>query len=200
VETDRFNRRRVIVRDPVIRLFLDHVDKGIPCHVFAHTNIEVKQLNAGIKRALFGDDSVLFPIGCKVRVKDCEAINPAVFHHNDFLEIVEVRGSKKYLVKRWSDPDKFPKLTEIKLEGRIRDALDVGFASTIFSFQGSEVDNVIVHTVPNSAYFHRNALFTGVSRARKKAYIVGARDDTCSWKKVLYKKAIPRISNLSTLI
>lgn len=200
VETDRFNRRRVIVRDPVIRLFLDHVDKGIPCHVFAHTNIEVKQLNAGIKRALFGDDSVLFPIGCKVRVKDCEVISPAVFHHNDFLEIVEVRGSKHYLVKRWSDPDEFPKLTAIKLEGRIRDALDVGFASTIFSFQGSEVDNVIVHTVPNSAYFHRNALFTGVSRARKKAYIVGARDDTCSWKKVLYKKAIPRISNLSKLI
>lgn len=200
VETDKFNRRRVIIRDPIIRLFLEHVENGIPCHVFAHTNIEVKQLNAGIKLALFGDDSVIFPIGCKVRVKDCESISPAVFHHNDFLEVVEVRKSNKYLVKRWSDPAEFPKLTEIKLEGRIRDALDLGFASTIFSFQGSEVDNVICHTVPNSAYFHRNALFTGVSRARKKAYIVGVKDDTCSWKKILYKKAIPRISNLSKMI
>lgn len=200
VETDRFNRRRVIIRDPIIRLFLEHVESGIPCHVFAHTNIEVKQLNSGIKLALFGADSVLFPIGCKVRVKDCEIIHPSIFHHNDFLEIVEVKGSKEYLVKRWSDPEKFPKLTLIKIEGRIRDALDLGFASTIFSFQGSEVDNVICHTVPNSAFFHRNALFTGVSRARKKAYIVGVRDDTCSWKKVLYKKAMPRISNLSKMI
>lgn len=200
VETDKFNRRRVIIRDPIIRLFLEHVESGIPCHVFAHTNIEVKQLNSGIKLALFGDDSVLFPVGCKVRVKDCEVINPAVFHHNDFLEIVEVRGSKEYLVKRWSDPQDYPRLTAIKIEGRIRDALDLGFASTIFSFQGSEVDNVICHTVPNSAYFHRNALFTGVSRARKKAYIMGVRDDTCSWKKVLFKKAVPRISNLSKMI
>lgn len=200
VETDKYNRRRVIIRDPIIRLFLEHVENGIPCHVFAHTNIEVKQLNSGIKLALFGEDSVLFPIGCKVRVKDCEVINPAVFHHNDFLEIVEVRGSKEYLVKRWSDPQEFPRLTAIKIEGRIRDALDLGFASTIFSFQGSEVDNVICHTVPNSAYFHRNALFTGVSRARKKAYIMGVKDDTCSWKKVLYKKASPRISNLSKMI
>ncbi|CAM9830229.1 unnamed protein product [Ectocarpus sp. 8 AP-2014] len=200
VETDKFNRRRVIIRDPIIRLFLEHVERGIPCHVFAHTNIEVKQLNSGIKLALFGDDSVLFPVGCKVRVKDCEVINPAVFHHNDFLEIVEVRGSKEYLVKRWSDPQDYPRLTAIKIEGRIRDALDLGFASTIFSFQGSEVDNVICHTVPNSAYFNRNALFTGVSRARKKAYIMGVRDDTCSWKKVLFKKATPRISNLSKMI
>ena len=200
VEIDRFDRRRVIIRDPIIRLFLEHIESRTPCHVFAHTNIEVKQLNSGIKRALFGDDSVLFPIGCKVRVKDCEVISPAIFHHNDFLEIVEVRGSKEYLVKRWSDPDEYPKLTAIKLEGRIRDALDLGFASTIFSFQGSEVDNVICHTVPNSAYFNRNALFTGVSRARKKAYIVGVKEDACSWKKVLYKKAIPRISNLSKMI
>jgi len=200
VETDRFNRRRVIIRDPIIRLFLEHVEKGIPCHVFAHTNIEVKQLNTGIKLALFGEDSVLFPIGCKVRVKDCEIINPGIFHHNDFLEIVEVKGPKEYLVKRWSDPDKYPKLSLIKVEGRIRDALDLGFASTIFSFQGSEVDNVICHTVPNSSYFHRNALFTGVSRARKKAYIVGVMDGTCSWKKVLYKKAVPMISNLSKFI
>lgn len=200
VETDRFNRRRVIVRDPIIRLFLDHVEKGIPCHVFAHTNVEVKQLNSGIKLALFGEDSVLYPIGCKVRVKDCEVLTPPVFHHNDFLEIAEVRGSKEFLVKRWSDPDEFPKLTLIKIDGRIRDAFDLGFASTIFSFQGSECDNVICHTVPNSAYFHRNALFTGVSRARKKAYIVGVRDNTCSWKKVLYKKPIRRISNLATMI
>ncbi|CAM9099453.1 unnamed protein product [Ectocarpus sp. 12 AP-2014] len=200
VETDKFNRRRVVIRDPVIRLFLEHVESGIPCHVFAHTNIEVKQLNSGIKLALFGDDSGLFPPGCKVRVKDCDAISPAVFHHNDFLEVVEVRGSGEYLVKRWSDSYPYPKLTAIKLEGRVRDALDLGFASTIFSFQGSEVDNVICHTVPNSAYFHRNALFTGVSRARKKAYIVGVKDDACSWKKGLYKKAVPRISNLSKMI
>ena len=200
VETDKFNRRRVVIRDPIIRLFLEHVEQKIPCHVFAHTNIEVKQLNSGIKLALFGEDSVLFPIGCKVRVKDCDILSPSVFHHNDFLEIVEIRDKKEFLVKRWSDPARYPILTAIKVEGRIRDALDLGFASTIFSFQGSEVDNVICHTVPNSAYFHRNALFTGVSRARKKAYIVGVKDVTCSWKKVLYKKAVPRISNLSKMI
>ena len=136
VETDRFGRRRVIVRDPIIHLFLEHVENGIPRHVFAHTNIEVKQLNSGIKLALFGEDCVLYPIGCKVRVKDCEVITPPVFHHNDFLEIAEVRGAKEFLVKRWSDPEEFPKLTLIKVEGRLRDALDIGFASTIFSFQG----------------------------------------------------------------
>lgn len=200
VEMDKFNRRRVVIRDPIIRLFLEHVEHGIPCHVFAHTNIEVKQLNSGIKLALFGEDSVLFPIGCKVRVKDCEVLSPQVFHHNDFLEIVEVRGPKAFLVKRWSDPAQYPVLTAVKIEGRIRDALDLGFASTIFSFQGSEVDNVICHTVPNSAYFHRNALFTAVSRARKKAYVVGVKDPGCSWKKVLYKKPIPRVSNLSKLM
>ncbi|CAM9211863.1 unnamed protein product [Pylaiella littoralis] len=200
VETDRYDRRRVIVRDPIIRLFLEHVERGVPCHVFAHTNIEVKHMNAGIKRALFGDDSVLFPPGCKVRVKDCDILTPAVFHHNDFLEIVEVRGSKLFLVKRWADPEEFPKLTEVKIDGRIRDALDLGFVSTIFSFQGSECDNVICHTVPNSAYFCRNALFTAVSRARKKAYVVGVREATCSWRKVLYKKPVPRLSNLSKMI
>lgn len=200
VETDRFNRRRVIVRDPIIRLFLEHMESGIACHVFAHTNVEVKQLNAGIKLALFGEDSVLFPPGCKVRVKDCEILSPPVFHHNDFLEIVEVRCSKSFLVKRWADANDFPKLTLIKIDGRIRDALDLGFASTIFSFQGSECDNVICHTVPNSVYFNRNALFTAVSRARKKAYVVGVDDNTCSWKKVLYKKPLPRISNMSSMI
>ncbi len=200
VETDKYGRRRIVIRDPVIRLFLEHVDEEIPCHVFAHTNIEVKQLNAGIKLALFGENSVLFPVGCKVRVKDCEVFTPQVFHHNDFLEIVEVRGLKEFLVKRWSDPAKYPVLTAVKIEGRIRDALDLGFASTIFSFQGSEVDNVICHTVPNSAYFNRNALFTAVSRARKKAYVVGVKETTCSWKKVLYKKPVPRISNLSKMI
>lgn len=88
----------------------------------------------------------------------------------------------------------------VKIEGRIRDALDLGFASTIFSFQGSECDNVICHTVPNSVYFSRNALFTAVSRARKKAYGVGVNDNSSWWKRVLYKKPVPRISNLSKMI
>lgn len=200
VETDKFNRRRVIFRHPIIRLFLEHVESEIPCHVFAHTNIEVKQLSSGIKLALFGVDSMLFPVGCNFRVTDCEDINPAVSHHNDFLAIVGVRGSKEYLVKRWSDPQDYLRLTAIKREGRIRDALDLGFASTIFSFQDSEVDNVICHTVPNSAYFHKNTLFTGVSQARKMAYIMGVGDDTCPWKKVLFKKATPRIPHLSKMI
>ena len=200
VETDKFDRPRVIARDPIVRLFLDHVEKKIMCHVFAHTNIEVKQLNSAIKLALFGEDSALYPIGCKVRVKDCDMLSPPVFHHNDFLEIAEVRGAKEFLVKRWSDPNEFPKLTAIKIEGRMRDALDLGFASTIFSFQGSECDNIICHTVPNSAFFHRNALFTAVSRARKKAYVVGVSDPSCSWRKVLYKKPVPRISNLAAMI
>ncbi|CAN0369549.1 unnamed protein product [Pylaiella littoralis] len=78
VETDHFNRRRVIVRDPIIRLFLEHMESGIPCHAFAHTNVEVKQLDAGIKLALFGEDSVLFPPGCKVRVKYYEILSTVV--------------------------------------------------------------------------------------------------------------------------
>lgn len=104
VDIDRFSRRRVVVRDPIIRLFLEHVEHGIPCHVCAHTNIEVKQLNSVIKLALLGEDSVLFPTGCKVRVEDCDVFSPQVFHHNDFLEVVEVRGADEFLVKRWSDP------------------------------------------------------------------------------------------------
>lgn len=131
VETDRFNWRRAIVRDPIIRLFLEHVESNISCH------IEVKQLNSGIRT---------FPYRVQGPRKRLRGSHPDVFHHNDFFEIVGVRIYKQLLVKRWSDPKEYPKLTTIKVEGRIRDALDLGFASTILSFQGSEVDSVICLT------------------------------------------------------
>lgn len=74
----------------------------------SETSLDVSlryKINSSVREALFGIDSVMFPNGCKVKVKDCENIEPAVFHHNDFLEIVQNTGTKQYIVKRWNVPE-----------------------------------------------------------------------------------------------
>jgi hypothetical protein len=196
-ETDRYGRTRVVAYDPVVSIYMEHFNHDIPCHIFAYTNIEVKQLNIGVKLALFGEDSVRFPNGCRVRVLDSDSIVPAIFHHNDFLVIVENRGTKEYVVKRWNDSNEFPDVTLITVTGKIKDVFDLGYASSIHAFQGSECSHIICHAVPNAVYFNRDGLYTAVSRAKAKATIVTVSDKNHNWKKVLYRKSIDRISNLT---
>ena len=196
VDTDSYNRTRVIVLNPLLKTFMGYIEKEIPCHVFAYTNIEVNKINSSIKESLFGYDSVVFPNGCKVKVRDCDNIEPSMFHHNDFLEIVQNIGTKKYVVKRWNVPDENNPHVSITVLGKLKDALTLGYASSIHSFQGSEVDSVIVHGVPNAAFFNRDGLYTAISRASKNCVIITSTVSNHNWKKILYKKSIPRISNL----
>ena len=199
VETDMYNRTKVIVLEPLLRLFMDYMDKETPCHIFAYTNDEVNKINSSVREALFGIDSVMFPNGCKVKVRDCENIEPAVFHHNDFLEIVQNIGTKKYIVKRWNIPEENNPHISITINGGLKDTLTLGYASSIHSFQGSEVESVLIHGIPNAKFFSRDALYTAVSRGKKHVSIItvpGAHN----WNKILYKKEIPRISNLGKLL
>lgn len=209
VETDNFGRDRVMALQPIIDIFMGNMDKGLPTHVFGYMNVEVNKINDALKTSIFGHDSVMFPNGCKCRVKDSDLISPAHFHRNDFLEIVENRGPKHFLVKRWSNRvreetdsedsvlGEDPETVEIRITGRLKEALALGYASSIHAFQGSECPYVIVHAISNCAFFSRDALYTAVSRGKQKATIVTVGGKSKNWKKIVYKHAIGRLSNLS---
>lgn len=202
VDTDKYGRDRVVALQPIIDLYMDHVDKGFPCHIFGYTHIEINQINNALKTSIFGSDSVTFPNGCKVRIKDPDAISNSPYHRNDFIEIVENKGLKNYTVRRWSnnvrDEDSVPEEPiQIKINGRLSEALGLGFASSIHAFQGSECPYVIVHGVPNCAYFCRDSMYTAMSRGKKKCTIVTCNKPRFNWKKIVYKRAIVRLSNLS---
>ncbi|CAB1099553.1 unnamed protein product [Ectocarpus sp. CCAP 1310/34] len=204
VETDSFGRDRVMALQPIVDIFLKNMDAGLPTHVFGYMNVEVNKINEALKTAIFGHDSVMFPNHCKVRVKDPDLISPAHFHRKDFLEIVENKGSKHFVVKRWSnrirkdlDSDLEHNI-EIRVTGRLKEALALGYASSVHSFQGSECACVIIHGVSNCGYFSRDALYTAVSRGKKKCTIVTVRSNSKGWKKIVYKHAVGRLSNLSS--
>lgn len=201
VETDKYGRDRVLALQSIVDMYGENVEKGLPSHVFGYTNIEVNKINDALKTSIFGRDSVTFPNGCKVRIKDPDVISPAQFHRNEFIEIVENKGLKNYSVRRWSnslDEDSIPEdPIEIKITGRLKDALALGFASSIHAFQGSEVPFVIVHGIPNCAYFSRDALYTSASRGKKKCTIVTCNQSRFNWKRIIYKRAVERMSNLS---
>lgn len=196
-EIDRYGRMKVFAYDPIVRLYMEHFNNDKPCHIFAYTNMEVNKFNVGVKLALFGNDSVRFPNGCRVRVLDADSITPPIFHHNDFLIIVENRGTKEFVVQRWDDSSDIPDVTLITVTGKIKDIFDLGYASSIHAFQGSECSHIICHAIPNAVYFNRDGLYTAVSRAKAKATIVTVSDKNHNWKKILYKKSINRISNLT---
>lgn len=201
VDTDKYGRDRVLALQPIIDLYMEHVEKGLPSHIFAYTHVEINQLNDALKESIFGSDSVSFPNGCKCRIKDPDVISPARFHRNDFIEIVENKAPKSYIVRRWSnreDEESIPEdLLEIKITGRLKEALTLGYASSIHAFQGSECPYVIVHAISNCAYFSRDALYTASSRGKKKCTIVTCNQARYNWKKIIYKRAVARLSNLS---
>lgn len=201
VETDKYGRDRVLALQPIIDLYMENIGKGLPTHIFAYTNIEVNKINEALKTALFGMDSVMFPNGCKCRIKDPDAMSSSPFHRNEFVEIVENKGLNNYIVRRWSnsmDEDSIPEdSVEIKITGRVRDALCLGFVSSIHAFQGSECPCVILHGIPNSVYFSRDALYTGCSRGKRKCTLVSCNSQRFGWKKIIYKRAVERLSNLS---
>lgn len=201
VDTDKFGRDRVLALQPIIDLYMENVEKGLPSHVFAYTHVEINQINGALKTSIFGSDSVTFPNGCKVRIKDPDTIVPPLFHRNDFLEILENKGTKHYTVRRWSnstDEDSIPDdPVEIKITGRLKEALTLGYASSIHAFQGSECPYVVIHGIPNCNYFSRDALYTACSRGKKKCTIVSCNQARFNWKKIIYKRASVRLSNLS---
>ena len=201
VETDSYGRDRVVALGPIVNLFFDHVNRGLPVHVFGYTHVEVNKINVALKNAIFGLDSVMFPNGCRVRVKDPEIISPAHFHRNDFVEIVESKGPKNFVVKRWDSSvgasEGTQDLVEINVTGRLKDALDLGYASSIHAFQGSECPYVIVHAISNCAFFSRDALYTAISRGKSRATIVTTKEKSRNWKWIVHKRAQKRLSNLS---
>ena len=201
VETDKYGRDRVLALQPIIDLYRENVKKGLPTHAFGYTNIEVNKINEALKTSLFGMDSVMFPNGCKCRIKDPDVISNSPFHRNEFVEIVENKGLKNYVVRRWSnilDENSIPEDSiEIKINGRLSEAMSLGYASSIHAFQGSEAPFVIVHAVPNCAFFGRNGLYTAMSRGKKKCTIVTCNQARFNWKKIVYKRDVERLSNLS---
>ena len=201
VDTDKYGRDRVLALQPIIDLYKENVDKGLPSHVFSYTHIEINKINNALKTSIFGSDSVTFPNGCKVRIKDPDIISPAQFHRNEFVEVVENKGLKNYTVRRWSnslDEDSIPEDSiEIKITGRLKDALCLGYASSIHAFQGSECPIAIVHGISNCAFFGRNGLYTAMSRAKKKCFVVTCNQARFNWKKIVYKRDVERLSNLS---
>ena len=197
IDTDSYGRERVMALQPIIDTYRKNVEKGLPSHVFGYMHVEINAINDALKTSLFGDKTVMFPDGCKVRVKDPDVIVPSCFHRNDFIEIVQNFGPKRFLVKRWGGENCENDLVEIKVSGKLREALTLGYASSIHAFQGSECPHVIIHGIPNCAYFNRDALYTACSRGKKKAIVVTCSQDRKNWKKIVYKRAVPRLSNLS---
>lgn len=202
VDTDKYGRDRVLALQPIIDLYMDHMRKGLPTHIFGYTHIEINQINNALKTSIFGSDSVTFPNGCKCRIKDPDAISNSPFHRNDFVEVVENKGLKNYTVKRWrnsiGDEDSGPEdIIEMKINGRLKEAIGLGYASSIHAFQGSECPYVIVHGISNCAYFSRDALYTACSRGKTRCIIVTCNQQKYNWKKIIYKRAVARLSNLA---
>ena len=200
VETDSYGRDRAMAIQPVIDTYMQHLRMGQRAHIFCYTNIEVVRINDAIKTAIFGSGTLMFPNESKVKVVDCDIIKPAYFHRNEFLEIIENRGPKHFIVKRWSNNvsvDGDDETYEITIGGRLKDALTLGYASTVHSYQGSECPVVIIHGIPNSSYFCRDSLYTACSRGKEKCYVVTCNQARYSWRKVIYKRAAVRLSNLS---
>lgn len=201
IETDNYGRDRVMAIQKIIDIYMHHYENDQPLHVFAYTNIEVAKLNEAIRTSVFGDTPELFPVGCKVKVCDPDIIVPPLFHRNDFLEIVENKDSKNYVVKRWTgrvtQEDEIEETFDIRVTGRIKEALSLGYASSIHAYQGSECEYVVIHAIYNCAYFSRDALYTAVSRGKRKCFVVTVDDKRKDWKKIMYKRSTDRLSNLS---
>lgn len=202
VDTDKYGRDRVLALQPIIDLYMDHMRRGLPCHAFAYMHTEINHINNALKESIFGSGPLAFPNGCKVRIKDPDAISNSIFHRNDFLEIVENIEPKKFMVRRWSnkirDEDSVPEEpVEISIKGRLSEAMTLGFVSSIHAFQGSECDYVLLHGIPNCAYFCRHSMYTAMSRGKKRCVVVTCNKPRFNWKKIVFKRAISRLSNLS---
>lgn len=204
VETDPYGRDRVMALQPVIDMYMGHLKNGDLAHIFGYTHVEVNHLNEALKASIFGSGTVMFPDGCKVRVKDPDLITPSYFHRNDFLRVTSNKGPKHFVVKRWNnqqtgdeDTDDEEEEYEIKVNGKLKEALTLGYASSIHAFQGSECPVVIVHAIPKAAYFSRDALYTSCSRGKKKCCVITCSQARHNWKKICYRRAVVRLSNLS---
>ncbi len=196
VEEDRFGRNRVLALQPTVDLYRLNRERGLTTHVFAYTNVEVRRINEAIRESVFGASPLPFPDSCKVRVVDPDLVSPPHFHRNDFIEVVTNLGNKSFLAKRWGVVDPGEPL-QFRVTGRLRDALSLGYCSSIHAFQGSECDHVIVHAIPNCAYFSRDALYTACSRGKKSCVLVTCRTSWNNFERIVRKPAVPRLSNLS---
>ncbi len=179
-------------------------------HSLCYTHRDVDRVN-GIFQLEHGTLLMLTP-GLKVRVKDparikCPADGVQV-HANDMLEIVAsgTQGATSNLrLREWprtsgaSVGDAFPASVRTK---SLHKALELGFSTTCHSFQGDEVDAVVVHAVQSCRFFDRLALYTAVSRARELIVLVTVDDDDRDggWRSIVATLNPERVSCLSHVL
>ncbi|HOO61035.1 MAG TPA: AAA family ATPase [Bacillota bacterium] len=76
--------------------------------------------------------------------------------------------------------------------------LELGFAMTVHKSQGGEFDDVIL-VLPkgSSLIYHRNVLYTAITRARKRLFVIGSEDtiERMAKRKVVHKRctALPAL-------
>lgn len=200
VDRDAYGRRRLLAKDQLSEAFIHQTQRGKRVHVLCNTNLEASRINADIKKFLFGECEEAFPVGCKVCVKDPDIISGAEICRNELLEIVNRVDPPKgygFKVKYLSTSDEPFSIT---VDDKPRHAFELEYASTVHATQGDEVQYVIVHGIPNSAFFSRDAFYTSVSRAREKVIVISSKSDAKNWRRIVEKPAIPRVSTLVTKI
>ena len=206
VDDDRYGRRRLLAKDQISEKFIQYTEKGKQVHILCYTNLEASRINTDIKKFLFGDCDDAFPVGCKIRVKDIENISGDNVCRNDLLEIVskfdpENKKAYGFVVKYWnrSISDENEPFS-IEVTDKPRYTFELGYATTVHSTQGDEVQYIIVHGIPNSVFFSRDAFYTSVSRGKEKVIVISSKTDNKNWRRIVEKSAIVRVSTLVPMI
>ena len=87
----------------------------------------------------------------------------------------ETNGMDEHLITVQFDDGKFAFYDPTQLK-----ELDLSFATTVHKSQGSEYPIVIIPVLKSQSFFlQRNLLYTAITRAAKKCYIIGQREAYC---------------------
>ena len=87
---------------------------------------------------------------------------------------------------------------EFEIKFKHKECISFAYSTTCHSFQGDEVDCIIIHGIQNALYFDRMALYTAASRARKMIIIVTNKNN--SWENIVKRKNPPRVSYFDKLL
>lgn len=92
--------------------------------------------------------------------------------NGDVGKVVRIdRKAKKVEVKVYGDPDRMVELEFKKVGGLLR----LAYACTVHKSQGLEYDVIVMPVVESFRHqLQRNLLYTAVTRARKKVYLIGS--------------------------
>ena len=101
-------------------------------------------------------------------------------------------------VKEWKRSIDSVDGKEFEIKFRHKDSISFAYSTTCHSFQGDEVDCIIIHGIQNALYFDRMALYTAASRARKMIIIVTNKNN--NWEKIVKRKNPPRVSYFDKLL